>query len=180
MNTTTRTTTNRTSKVRKAFLLVVVAAGVVLSSTACNAGRLTNYLPRTKAPAPAVRLETLPAERDLVTGLVNVSRVQAGLRPVRQNATLDAKADAWAKGMRDRCQISHSHLADGAPSNWRKLGENVGTGNTVAEVHTAYMNSPHHRDNVLDPAFTEIGTASVWGTCGGFHRVFTVHVFMAS
>jgi uncharacterized protein YkwD len=175
MNTTTRT--NRTNKVRKALLLVVVATGVVLSSTACNAGRLTNYVPRT---APAVRLETLPAERDQVTGLVNVSRVQAGLRPVRQNATLDAKADAWAKGMRDRCQISHSRLADGAPSNWRKLGENVGTGNHVAEVHNAYMASPGHRANVLDPTFTEIGTASVWGNCGGFRRVFTVHVFMAS
>ena len=173
-------TTTRNNKIRTAGLVLLLAVVVAPTLTACNAGRLTNYLPRTTAPAPAVRLETLPAERDLVTGLVNVSRVQAGLRPVRQNATLDAKADAWAKGMRDRCQISHSHLADGAPSNWRKLGENVGTGNNVAEVHTAYMASPGHRANVLDPAFTEIGTASVWGTCGGFHRVFTVHVFMAS
>ena len=82
--------------------------------------------------------------------------------------------------MRDRCQISHSTLADGAPSTWRKLGENVGTGNNVPEVHTAYMASPGHRANVLDPAFTEIGTASVWGTCNGFRRVFTVHVFMAA
>ena len=179
MNTTTKTNrTTRTNKVRSAALALLLAVVVAPALTACNAGRLTNYLPRTTAPA--VRLETLPAERDLVTGLVNVSRVQAGLRPVRQNATLDAKADAWAKGMRDRCQISHSRLADGAPSNWRKLGENVGTGNNVAEVHTAYMASPGHRANVLDPAFTEIGTASVWGTCNGFHRVFTVHVFMAS
>ena len=69
-------------------------------------------------------------------------------------------------------------MADGAPSNWRKLGENVGEGADIASVHTAYLNSPGHRANIMDPAFTQIGTAAVWGNCNGWRRVYTVQVFM--
>ena len=70
MNTNT-TATNRTAKIRTAALVLLLAVVVAPSLTACNAGRLKNYMPRTKAAAaapapaaPAVRLETLPAERD--------------------------------------------------------------------------------------------------------------------
>ena len=74
-------------------------------------------------------------------------------------------------------------LADGAPPGWRKLGENVGMGGSISSVHVAYMDSPGHRANVLDPAFTQIGTAAVWGDCtikGRTYRMgFTVHGFMA-
>ncbi len=93
---------------------------------------------------------------------------------------LDVKADAWAQGMRNQCRIWHSRLADGAPPQWRKLGENVGMGGTVPQIHTAYMNSPGHRANILDPRFTEIGTAAVWGDCNGYRTLFTVQVFMSS
>lgn len=124
--------------------------------------------------------ETTPADRNLVASLVNQSRVAAGLRPLRQNVTLNAKADRWAQQMRSACRISHSHLASGAPSNWRKLGENVGEGASISVVHTAYLKSPGHRANIMDRSFTEIGTAAVWGDCNGWRRVFTVHVFMAT
>ncbi len=124
--------------------------------------------------------ESTAAERWQVAALVNQSRAQAGLRQLKSNLTLDIKADNWAQKMRNACQISHSRLADGAPSNWRKLGENVGEGATIQAVHTAYLNSPGHRANIMDPAFTQIGTAAVWGNCNGWRRVFTVQVFMAT
>ena len=127
----------------------------------------------------ATGCETTAADQAQVVSLVNASRAQAGLPPVRLNGQLSVKADRWAQRMRNVCRISHSRLADGAPAEWRKLGENVGEGASVAVVHTAYMNSPGHRANVLDRAFRQIGTAAVWGDCGGFRRVFTVHVFMA-
>ena len=124
--------------------------------------------------------ESTGADRAQVAALVNQSRAQAGLRTLKSNLTLDIKADSWAQKMRNACQISHSRLADGAPSNWRKLGENVGEGANIAVVHTAYLNSPGHRANIMDPAFTQIGTAAVWGNCDGWKRVFTVQVFMAT
>jgi len=152
----------RTGRVRRLF--VVLAALVAVTSLS----------------AVLTSCESKPGERWQVAALVNQSRQQAGLRQLKSNLTLDIKADNWAQKMRNACKISHSRLADGAPSNWRKLGENVGEGATIPAVHTAYLNSPGHRANIMDPAFTEIGTAAVWGNCNGWRRVFTVQVFMAT
>ncbi len=117
----------------------------------------------------------------MVISEVNASRAAAGLPAVRENLQLDEKADAWARHLRDVCDLSHSHLSEGAPGNWLKLGENVGYGGDIAQVHDAYMNSPGHRANILDPAFQWVGTAAVWGNCpDGSHRVFTVQEFMKS
>jgi uncharacterized protein YkwD len=122
--------------------------------------------------------ESTQADREQVLDLVNQSRAQNGLPALRENFELDVKADNWAQHLRNVCALSHSTLSDGAPPSWRKLGENVGYGGDIGQVHTAYMNSPGHRANILDPGFTQIGTAAVWGDCDGFHRVFTVQEFM--
>jgi uncharacterized protein YkwD len=123
--------------------------------------------------------ESTPADRSAVIDQVNASRAQAGLPPLRENIALDRKADAWAQHLRNVCSLSHSQLSDGAPSDWMKLGENVGYGGNIAQVHDAYMHSPGHRANILDPSFTSIGAAAVWGDCpDGSHRVFTVQEFM--
>jgi uncharacterized protein YkwD len=124
--------------------------------------------------------ESTKAELDHVRNLVNQSRVAAGVPPVAENVALDIKADRWAQTMRNECRIWHSNLADGAPKGWRKLGENVGMGANIDQIHVAYMNSPGHRANVLDASFTEMGTAAVWGDCQGRRTIFTVHVFMRS
>ena len=125
--------------------------------------------------------ESTPADRTAVIDLVNASRAKAGLRPLRENVTLDRKADAWAQRLRDVCSLSHSKLSDGAPADWMKLGENVGYGGTIDQVHVAYMNSPGHRANLLDPSVTSMGAAAVWGNCpDGSRRVFTVQEFMHS
>jgi len=124
--------------------------------------------------------ESTRAESGQVLDLVNASRAQSGLAPLQENLALDVKADNWAQHLRDVCALSHSKLSDGAPNEWQKLGENVGFGGSIDQVHTAYLNSPGHRANIMDPAFNAMGTAAVWGTCDGFRRVFTVHVFMKS
>ena len=122
--------------------------------------------------------ETSTPDRNAVVAEINASRAAAGLPPVQQHAQLNAKADQWASTLRDRCQISHSRLADGAPSNWRKLGENVGRGGSIGQVHVAYMNSSGHRANILDGSYNSVGAGAVWGTCNGHRTVFTVQVFM--
>lgn len=124
--------------------------------------------------------ESITAEKSEVIALVNRSRAEQGLSQLRPNVTLDIKADAWAQRLRDACALSHSRLKDGAPKQWLKLGENVGYGGTIGQIHEAYLNSPGHRANIMDPAFTSMGAAAVWGTCDGQRRVFTVQVFMES
>ncbi len=122
--------------------------------------------------------ETTDEDRDQVIGLINFSRAQAGLPGLAENVDLNAKADAWAVRLRDECRIYHSRLSDGAPPNWRKLGENVGRGGSINQVHGAYLASSGHRRNILDPAYNLVGAGAVWGTCNGYRTVFTVQVFM--
>ena len=128
----------------------------------------------------AAACESKPEERAAVINLVNDTRIAHGLKPLEENVQLDMKADDWAVHLRNICDLEHSHLADGAPGNWLKLGENVGYGGDIAQVHDAYLNSPGHRANILDASYTSMGAAAVWGNCDGWHRVFTVQVFMKS
>ncbi len=122
--------------------------------------------------------ETTDADRGEVVSLINITRQQNGLRPLSENLDLNVKADQWARRLRDECRIYHSRLADGAPPNWQKLGENVGRGGTIFQVHGAYLASAGHRRNILDPSFNQVGAGAVWGTCNGYRTVFTVQVFM--
>ncbi|MGB3411637.1 MAG: CAP domain-containing protein [Microthrixaceae bacterium] len=155
-------TANRPSRRHRTRRFGFLALGLAL---ALSAGVLTSC-------------ESIESERLQVISEVNASRAAAGVPAVKENVALDIKADKWAQKMRNACKIWHSNLADGAPDNWRKLGENVGRGGSIAQVHVAYMNSPGHKANVLDPAFNQMGAAAVWGDCNGYRTVFTVHVFM--
>ena len=54
-------------------------------------------------------------------------------------------------------RIWHSTLSDGITADWQKLGENVGMGGSVDGLHNAFVASPHHYENLVDPAFTQVG-----------------------
>lgn len=161
MAVTTLPSTTPLARRRRPFAAVVVAALAVLLLS----GTLTSC-------------ETSTPDRNSVVAEINASRAAAGLPPLQQHSQLNVKADQWASTLRDRCKISHSRLADGAPSNWRKLGENVGRGGDIGQVHVAYMNSSGHRANILDGSYNYVGAGAVWGTCNGHRTVFTVQVFM--
>ncbi len=124
--------------------------------------------------------ESTSADRGEVLNLINKTRQNSGLNTLRGSIQLDIKADAWARHLRDKCALSHSRLSNGAPKEWKKLGENVGYGGNINQVHIAYLNSPGHKANIMDPSYNQAGTAAVWGTCDGHYRVFTVQVFMKS
>jgi len=124
--------------------------------------------------------ESTDADRLAVINAVNWSRAENGLPALSEHVTLNIKADAWAAQLRDDCRIRHSTLSDGAPAEWRKLGENVGRGGSNDQIQAAYLNSPTHRANILDSSFTSMGAGAVWGTCNGQRTLFTVQVFMRS
>jgi hypothetical protein len=58
-------------------------------------------------------------------------------------------------------RIWHSTLSDGITADWQKLGENVGMGGSVEGLHNAFVASPKHYDNLVDPAFTYVGIGVV-------------------
>lgn len=95
---------------------------------------------------------------------INASRSSAGLSPVKMSGSLSNYARSHSANMADSNSIFHStsdQLRAAAGSGWSKLGENVGRGPTVSDLHTAFMNSSGHRKNILgDYDTVGIGTVN--------------------
>jgi len=88
---------------------------------------------------------------------VNKARESAHLPDLAWNDQLAAKAQAWAERMASTNQLAHSNLVDGVGRGWSYLGENVGCGGGVHDVHEGFMNSKTHRDAILGHEFSSVG-----------------------
>lgn len=125
--------------------------------------------------AAAAEVDTEAAELAFVDE-INAVRVAKGLKPLTIHPELVDVARGWASKMSAADEISHNpRLADAVRADWQKLGENVGVGTTVERLHAAFVASPLHYKNIVDPAFTHIGVGVVLGRDGA---IFTTHQFM--
>jgi hypothetical protein len=112
-------------------------------------------------PAAAEGVDTVAAEQEFV-GHINFLRASQGLGALSVDPALTQIARDWAGQMAGAGGISHRpNLADVAPSNWLKVGENVGVGPNVAGLHHAFVQSPGHYKNLVDPDFTTVGIGIV-------------------
>lgn len=99
----------------------------------------------------------------------NSSRAAAGLPALQLNAQLNSVAQAWANHLAATNDLEHNGALRSQVSNWTNLGENVGMAGDIASVQQAFMNSPEHRANILNPKYTEVGVGSATSTypsCG--------------
>ena len=117
---------------------------------------------------------TYTAAQRRVPELVNITRANNGRSRLTLHPVLVRKAQRWAEHLASINRLVHSTLTDGAPANWRELGENIGRGRTIAIVHRALLNQPQHRALMLD-RWNRIGTGAATSASG---RVFVVQVFM--
>jgi hypothetical protein len=96
--------------------------------------------------------------------LINSSRANAGLAPLKSNGGLASYADSHTAAMIEAGEIFHSsssQLGSAGGSGWDKMGENVGRGQTPASLHDAFMASSGHKKNILgDYNYVGIGTGS--------------------
>jgi uncharacterized protein YkwD len=88
---------------------------------------------------------------------VNAARESAGLRPYTVASDLISVARNHSAQMASRQSLYHNPNLTSDVQNWQAVGENVGEGPTVSDIHVAFMNSPEHRSNILDHDFTQIG-----------------------
>ncbi len=102
------------------------------------------------------------SEADTIASLVNQARASAGLPGLIHNPAMDAVAQQWANQMGAANSMTHNpDYSTQIPSGWSRAGENVAMGQpTPSAMHTAWMNSPGHRANILGD-FTDIGIAFV-------------------
>jgi uncharacterized protein YkwD len=123
----------------------------------------------------ALALGACSAEEDEATYLVNSARTYVGLPTLPTNVDLYLKAQSWSQRLANEQRLYHSYLPDGIGYNWARLGENVGYGYSIRQVHDAFMNSSGHRANILDRGFNRIG---VGVTRDGAGRYWVVQEFM--
>lgn len=125
----------------------------------------------------AASADTGSDELDLAAR-INGVRAARGLAPLAVKGELFDVARAWSGRMADAGAISHNpSLAAEAPSTWTRLGENVGTGADVAELFQAFLNSPSHYANIVDPGFDSVGVGVVRNPAG---QMLVSMTFMSS
>jgi uncharacterized protein YkwD len=125
-------------------------------------------------------LTTIPKFNAATVCLLNQDRAASGLAPLAENSRLDSSALIHSSEMRQYSYFAHES-PDGSPfsariansgylagaSRWT-IGENIAWGSLILgtpnAINTAWMNSPHHRDNILDPDYREIGIGSISGS----------------
>lgn len=106
---------------------------------------------------------------------INVARSNHGRAPVRWDASLDAMATAHAKRMAAAAQTFHNGagLRERRAQTGETLGENVGVGPDLDDVHRAFLASASHRQTLLGP-FERVGLGVVRKRSG---EVYVVEVF---
>ncbi|GAA3205322.1 sigma-70 family RNA polymerase sigma factor [Actinocorallia longicatena] len=124
---------------------------------------------RRSAPPPPTRAAT-PA--DEVVRLVNAERSKKGCRPVTTDPRLTRSAQAHSAEMARRREMTHTGANGSSPGDrisaqgyrWGAWSENVAVGAPAPSgVMTMWMNSPGHRANILNCAYTQVGVGIASG-----------------
>jgi uncharacterized protein YkwD len=119
--------------------------------------------------------EVSTAERALFDDL-NRERAAQGLPPLHWDAALAAAARQHASRMAKGNVLSHQLpgepqvqvRATQAGARFTTIAENIAVAPNSATIHSAWMQSPHHRENILDPELNGVGIGVVKGTDGLF------------
>jgi uncharacterized protein YkwD len=110
-----------------------------------------------------------------ILNLVNQERAKVGADPLKINEQLDLAADGHTLDQASMNKMSHtgsngSKMGDrikDADYIFSSAGENVAYGfGDAATVMKGWMNSAGHRQNILNPSFTEIGIGYAEGADG--------------
>ena len=153
--------------------------------------------------SPAAAEANSTVDGDLFN-LINQDRANAGLAPLRWSSTLGGIAESApyggcgytisgrAQDLLQRNYFSHTILNCGSQTVFNMMqangiapnpaGENIsfvsglaGAGAIAQYLNTSFMNSPGHRANILNPAFTQVGVGTAYGAwsaaCGGCSAV---------
>jgi len=109
-----------------------------------------------------VSLEDVEAQ--LFVDKINDLRLSRGADPLHTDTELEITATAWAAHMSQTTDLEHADdLSLGVSADWRKLGENVGVApeQQLDELFEAFVASPTHLANLVDPSFDLVGIGVV-------------------
>ncbi len=118
--------------------------------------------------------------------LTNEQRQKNGLVALSENSALDVAAAAKAKNMFEENYWAHYSpsgkdpwgFITGAGYKFTYAGENLARNfHTSSEVVQAWMNSPTHKENIINTHYTNIGMAVAYGQINGQDTLLVVQEF---
>jgi uncharacterized protein YkwD len=130
------------------------------------------HQPAPKAPADAApaqnrnpeALDFLSKEEKEVLERTNQERAKAGKPALKANARLSRAARSHALNMAKQEKLSHTlddktfdQRIEAMGYQFTRAGENISNAPTAADSLEAWMDSPGHRENILNPDYREIG-----------------------
>lgn len=119
-------------------------------------------------------------------GLTNSARTSSSEMTLANNTLLDKAAALKAEDMAKKGYFAHTSPTGITPWYWfqeagyrfKYAGENLAVNFVDSQdVMNAWMRSPNHRENILDPHFTEIGIGVAQGAYQGRKAIFVVQFF---
>lgn len=148
---------------RLAVAFATLSAVVAISACVPKAATL----PAVGAPAPQATAPSPSGWQVDMLAQVNAQRAANGAGPVAICNSLTRAAQAHSADQAAHNSMSHvgsdgatlvDRIARAGYGGWTALGENVAYGyGDVASVMNGWMNSPGHRANIVNPAYTHIG-----------------------
>jgi hypothetical protein len=122
-----------------------------------------------QTPRQGGELQPIQPEAWQIVVLANRARAEHGAGPLQWDPALAEAARKHCLRMAAEGPIAHQY--DGEPDVGERAGEagahfslveeNVAFAATPAAIHAGWMNSPHHRENLLNPAVDRVGVAVV-------------------
>ena len=110
---------------------------------------------------------------------INEERAEVGQKALRRNARIERIAQRHSEQMARDGTIYHNNNLAAEYGSYEEGGENVGMGPDCQSIHDAFMSSPGHRANILDPEYKEIGVGvaiTYYRDSSGNTKVDTVYV----
>ncbi len=124
----------------------------------------------------------------VLVNLTNRDRTNSKVPELKINPLLEKAAELKANDMATKGYFAHNTPDGKTPWYWLEqagyqylyAGENLAVNFLDSEeVQNAWMNSPTHKSNIINPKFTEIGIATSTGFYKGREAIFVVQMFGA-
>ena len=144
-----------------AALALPVAAAVASDAPAGSAPRSTERAAKVKPRSDAWEAKVLK--------LTNKRRAAHGVKPLKARNCPDHFAESWTRHMARTHDFEHQSLTPFFKrcNDISTAGENIAYGyQTPAALVSAWMHSPGHRANILNPHFHRIGVSG-WRATNG-------------
>jgi len=125
------------------------------------------------------------SSRDIIAE-TNQIRASYNVEPLKTSPALDLAAADKLQDMTDKGYFAHISPMGVTPWTWMIMnhynysiaGENLAIGFPSADaVVTAWVNSPSHRDNIVNPKYSDIGVAVGYAKLGISEGVLVVQMF---